>query len=212
MLTIFHNAEQAFEYHYQKINLVGEVTKTTKRLLNIGFYIKNPLDRLISTPFRNWKESYAKKEYDWYISGDRNVKELAKSARIWNNMHNGDFIVNSNYGYQWNRYDQLNKIIQLLRRNRETRQATVTIYDGKEFDQYTYDTPCTISISFNITNSLLNMTILMRSNDLWYGFCNDQYCFSRLQERVAGELGLNPGWYYHFAQDLHIYNDMLNKS
>ena len=55
------------------------------------------------------------------------------------------------------------------------------------------------------------MAVLMRSNDLWYGFCNDQYCFSKLQESVALKLGIEVGEYYHFAHNLHIYNNFLNK-
>ena len=49
------------------------------------------------------------------------------------------------------------------------------------------------------------MTVTMRSNDLIYGFCNDQYCFSKLQELVANELNMEVGDYYHFAHNLHIY-------
>jgi thymidylate synthase len=55
------------------------------------------------------------------------------------------------------------------------------------------------------------MTVNMRSNDLWFGFCNDQYCFSKLQEMVAKDLDINVGWYYHFSSNMHLYNDFLNK-
>ena len=34
------------------------------------------------------------------------------------------------------------------------------------------------------------MCVVMRSNDLWFGFCNDQYCFSKLQELVADTTGI----------------------
>jgi thymidylate synthase len=51
----------------------------------------------------------------------------------------------------------------------------------------------------------------MRSNDLWYGFCNDQYQFSKLLELVCKETGLDMGSYYHFVHNLHIYSDKLNK-
>jgi thymidylate synthase len=50
---------------------------------------------------------------------------------------------------------------------------------------------------------------MMRSNDIWYGFCNDQYCFSMLQKLVADELSIEIGTYFHFANNLHIYNDKL---
>jgi len=49
----------------------------------------------------------------------------------------------------------------------------------------------------------------MRSNDLWYGFCNDQYCFSMMQQMVADRLNLPVGTYYHFANNLHLYNNKL---
>ena len=53
------------------------------------------------------------------------------------------------------------------------------------------------------------MAALMRSNDLWYGFCNDQYCFSMLQKLVADRLDIKVGEYYHYAHNLHLYNDKI---
>ena len=55
------------------------------------------------------------------------------------------------------------------------------------------------------------MCVVMRSNDLWYGFCNDQYCFSNLQAMVAHETGYEIGEYYHFVHNLHLYNDKINE-
>ena len=55
------------------------------------------------------------------------------------------------------------------------------------------------------------MTVLMRSNDLWYGFCNDQYCFAQLQKMIAERLSVEVGTYYHFATNLHLYNNKLNQ-
>jgi len=53
------------------------------------------------------------------------------------------------------------------------------------------------------------MAVLMRSNDLWYGFCNDQYCFAMLHKMVAERLSIEMGDYYHFAHNLHLYNNKL---
>ena len=117
--------------------------------------------------------------------------------------------VNSNYGWQWKRNDQINYVIDLLRRHPDTRQAAITILDMKEHDTFTFDTPCTYAIQFTIVNNRLNMCVTMRSNDLWYGFCNDQYQFSMLQEMIAKEINMDMGTYYHFAHNLHIYNDKL---
>ena len=135
------------------------------------------------------------------------MSEIKKHAPIWDKMHNGDNIVNSNYGWQWNRNEQLELTIQQLLNNPNTRQAWISIFDGKEKSEYAYDTPCTIAIGFDIKPGIetLDMCVTMRSNDLIYGFCNDQYCWTKLQQLVADELGLPIGTYYHFAHDLHIY-------
>ena len=74
-----------------------------------------------------------------------------------------------------------------------------------------FDTPCTYAIQFTIVDNKLNMCVTMRSNDLWYGFCNDQYCFSMLQQLVARELSVPVGTYFHFAHNLHLYNNIIEK-
>ena len=117
--------------------------------------------------------------------------------------------VNSNYGWQWMRNAQLSHIINKLRDYPDTRQAAISIYDAKEIAKYNHDTPCTYAVQFSIIDDLLCMSVYMRSNDLWYGFCNDQYQFANLQELVASMLGIEIGWYYHHAHNLHLYNDKI---
>lgn len=201
----FNTAQEAFEHYYDKIIFLSHVENGTKAILNQGFFISKPLENQINTPWRNWKKDYAEKEWQWYLSGNRDVSEIKKIAKIWDKMHNGDNLVNSNYGYQWNRNNQIGFIIDELTKNKYSRRAVITIYDGKEHKNHFFDTPCTLNIVFNITFGKLNMSVLMRSNDLIYGFCNDQYCFSNLQKIIADKLNLPIGWYYHHVNDLHIY-------
>lgn len=208
---VFNNAQEAFESYYDAISKVGHDFFNTKALFNQGFEILNPLDNYINTDYRKWNPTYAEREWDWYLSGNPNAENISNFAPIWKNMMDSEGNVRSNYGWQWKRNNQLNKVLDLLKNNKETRQAAISIYDGKEIDTYSKDTPCTYAVQFTILNNKLNMTVLMRSNDLWYGFCNDQYCFSRLQEMVSIELNIEIGSYYHFAQNLHIYNNFLNK-
>lgn len=214
MRTKFKNANEAYIYLLDKIISDGIDFDDTKALFNVGFEIENPLDNIITDEHRKWNIKYADREWKWYLSGDPSAIEIAKFAPIWKNMmdENGD--VRSNYGWQWNRNGQLGKVIRMLIDNPKTRKATISIYDGKEIDTYSNDTPCTYAVQFDIVDNKLNMTVLMRSNDIWYGFCNDQYCFSMLQGLVYEELvaiheELEIGNYYHFAHNIHLYNDKL---
>ena len=211
----FKNANEAFKHYKKHIIYDGVQFDNTSALFNVGFYIDKPMDNLIEDEDRNWKLDYAEAEWQWYLSGDRNIKKLGelygKVPEIWKRMADKSGNVNSNYGWQWKRGNQLDKVIELLNRNPQTRQATVSIYDGKEFGKYWHDTPCTYAIQFTIQAQRLNMCVTMRSNDLWYGFCNDQYCFSKLQLLVADKLELLVGDYYHFAHNLHLYDNIIDK-
>ena len=209
----FRNANEAYEYLHDRIIQDGVDFAGTKALFNVGFYITDSQDNKIINKERNWKLDYAEAEWQWYLSGDKNIKKLGKIygkvPEIWKRMADPQGNVNSNYGYQWQRNDQIGYVIDKLKRDMFTRHACISIYDGKEHDKFATDTPCTYAIQFTNVNNYLNMCVTMRSNDLWYGFCNDQYQFSKLQELICKETGLDMGTYYHFAHNLHIYSDKL---
>jgi|TARA_R110002153_G_scaffold209561_1_gene362156 thymidylate synthase len=210
---VFRNANTAYEYLHDQILQHGVDFGDTKALFNVGFYMTDPMDNKIINREREWKEDYAEAEWQWYLTGDPKISTLGeiygKVPEIWKRMANDIGQVNSNYGYQWERNDQLERIITDLTYHKDTRQATISIYDGKEIKDYARDTPCTYAVQFTRVNNRLDMCVTMRSNDLWYGFCNDQYCFSRLQEMVSKRLNINPGVYYHFAHNMHLYNDKI---
>jgi thymidylate synthase len=221
----FKTANEAFHYLMPYIVEHGVDFDTTRALFNVGFLIEDPhwchsiTNR--NNVKRNFNLKYAKAEWDWYLSGDRNIDKLGelygKIPEIWKRMADEDGNVNSNYGWQWQRnikgtnLNQIDWIVKLLKQHPITRQAAISIYDMKESNSYATDTPCTYAIQFTILNDKLNMCVTMRSNDLWYGFCNDQYCFSMLQQLVAKKLRIPVGTYYHFAHNLHLYNNIIEK-
>ena len=215
MKTRFYNADSDFSYFLNEIRCNGVDFGDTKALFNVGFTMEHPSDMFILNGERNWNREYADAEWQWYLSGDRNINKLGdiygKIPPIWKRMADKDGNVNSNYGWQWKRNEQLDNVIAMLESNPDTRQAAISIYDAKEINDghYQNDTPCTYAVQFTILNNKLNMAVVMRSNDLWFGFCNDQYCFASLQMLVAYELGIECGEYYHYAHNLHLYNNKL---
>ena len=215
MKTKFKNAREAFIYFYNEINSNGVAFGDTKALFNVGFTLENPSKKNINVlnPNRKFNLEYAEAEWQWYLSGDPSIDKLGEIngsiPPIWETMADSDRQVRSNYGWQWERNHQLDKVIAMLKTNPETRQAVISIYDGKEISTYSKDTPCTYAVQFTVLDNKLHMAVLMRSNDLWFGFCNDQYCFASLQELVAERLFIELGTYYHFAHNLHLYNNKL---
>ena len=214
MRTKFKKADDAYNYFLDKILLEGEDFDNTKALFNVGFTIENPEENMIMNKERNWNLKYAEAEWKWYLSGDRSIDKLGeiygKIPPIWEKMADSNRNVNSNYGYQWQRNNQIDYVCAKLRQKPNTRHAAISIYDAKEWSSYQKDTPCTYAVQFTILNNKLNMSVYMRSNDLWYGFCNDQYQFSMLQQLVAKRLSIETGTYYHHAHNLHLYNNKIN--
>lgn len=108
------------------------------------------------------------------------------------------------YGRRTN--GQYDYVIEKLKNDRDTRQAVVTIWNP-EYDNQDgkRDYPCTVLHQFRIRNGRLNMSVYMRSNDVWLGAAYDFFQFTRVQLAMCGVLGVEPGAYAHHVGSLHIY-------
>ena len=75
------------------------------------------------------------------------------------------------------------------------------------------DFPCTLTATFHIRDNKLNMTTVMRSNDIRKGLQYDLPFFTMLQRLVQLRLvtttypTLEMGTYSHLSQSLHIYEN-----
>ena len=121
MLNSYNNANEAYEALLDEAILHGVDFDNTKALFNCGFYIRNPLDNHITNKQRNWKLEYAEAEWQCYLSGDPSIDKLGeiygKIPPIWVRMANDKGKVNSNYGWQWQRENQLEYVIKKLRKH-----------------------------------------------------------------------------------------------
>lgn len=115
---------------------------------------------------------------------------------------NGEF--HGAYGPRTN--GQYDVIIDRLRQDPDTRQAVVTIWNPQyDLQAEKRDYPCTVLHQFRIRDGKLNMSVYMRSNDVWLGAAYDFFQFTRVQLAIADVLGIEPGTYNHHVGSLHIY-------
>ena len=84
MQNSYFNANEAFNDLWNYIPGQGQDFDNTKAIFNCGFYIQNPLDNHIKNPIRDWKPDYAEAEWQWYLSGDRNIDRLGE---IYGKVH-----------------------------------------------------------------------------------------------------------------------------
>jgi thymidylate synthase len=167
---------------------------------------------------------YTKREFSLYESGERSSAVWAKGAPLWRTIQNPDGTVNSNYGYLLFHNHSCGKsrhanhepitpwtwAYQALLQDRDTRQAFIRFSLPAHQWLGNRDQVCTMHGNFRIREGKLNLTIVMRSNDVIRGLAYDMPWFCSLLPRMRDELlhrypDLQIGTYTHFAHSMHLY-------
>ena len=106
-------------------------------------------------------------------------------------------------------YRDLDAIVELLKRDPDSRQAIICTWQPAALHTQTKDVPCTMTWQFFIRNEKLELQVNMRSNDVWLGLPYDLFNFTMMQRVVAATLGVEPGPYTHHVGSLHLYETNL---
>lgn len=200
----------AFKTAYGFVNTLGEIVESrigrTKHLTDMTIVVDDPYQNICLDETRNMSLRYMMGEISWYMSGSNKVADIAKYAKMWNDLTDDGETVNSAYGYRIFHkfgFDQLQYVIDKLKKSPYDRQAVIHI---KEADNTpTKDTPCTCLLQFTYSDKRLNLHTYMRSNDIWLGLPYDMAFFCVLLQIVAAATGLSVGRYIHTVGDLHLY-------
>lgn len=215
----FVSADAAFAEACKDLVLNGEDveiataeqgSQSTIELLNYGIVFEPWHNPIIENPVRHFPKRGAQAEFLWYMTGCNDASAVTPYLKNWSRFANDEGKVNSNYGCYWK--DGIKWCIEELKRDKYSRRAVMNIYahGNRPFGK---DTPCTLSLQFFIRRNRLHLICNMRSNDVWYGFCIDQYCNTMLHRLVLAELqlaygDLTLGYYYHNAASMHAYSNV----
>lgn len=178
----------------------------TREINNIKVTLTDITDNVVSC--RNISLPYMLGELLWYFTGRNDVKFISNFGSMWSKISDDGATNNSAYGYvlmKKHGFDQIEKIIELLKHDPNSRRAVLNINEANEHVIETKDEPCTIALQFLVRNNKLNCTAIMRSNDIWFGFPYDVIFFTELQKYIASRLMVGYGEYTHFATSLHVY-------
>jgi thymidylate synthase len=175
--------------------------------------------RFTSFVARKFNLNYVKKEFLWYLRGDRYDLSIREHAKMWANLVDDDGGINSNYGqYVFADKAGIKFVVDELTADKDSRRATIMILANQHLKVGARDVPCTYSLNFRIRKNKLKMSVRMRSQDAIFGMTNDAPCFSFIQECVFNLVKeqypeLELGTYTHTADSFHVYDrhyDMLN--
>jgi thymidylate synthase len=190
-----------------------------------------PDERVLFSPARNANPFFHLMEALWMLAGRNDLKWLAQyNKQMAKYSDDGGDTQPGAYGFRWRKhfgYDQLDEIVDHLKADPKSRRAVLTMWDGWGIHQYpdgtfqmngdllsaraSADVPCNTQAYFRILEGRLDMTVMCRSNDLWWGAHGaNAVHFSILQEYVAARLNLKLGTLTQVSNNYHVYTDVVN--
>lgn len=159
-----------------------------------------------ANPFFHFFESL------WMLAGRNDVKYPAQFARKIADYSDDTRSLHGAYGHRWRKafgQDQLTTIITRLRDRPDDRRSVLQMWDPKrDLGSESKDVPCNTNVYFSVSpTGGLDMTVCNRSNDIVWGcFGANAVHFSFLQEYVASAIERSVGYYWHLANNLHLYD------
>lgn len=200
--------------------------KQTKEFLNCVSEVTEPWHHAILLPSRRWNPFLALSEALWILAGRDDVAAI-KPYNSHISEYSDDGI--SLYGaYGARIYNQIDPLIERLRKDPSDRRAVLQIWDGRggknvsvnepgyeslyswayDLTAETKDPPCNNMVYFKLRDNKLHMTVINRSNDIHFGlFAVNLPTFGILQSYIAARLGVDMGAQTHFSNSLHVYTD-----
>ncbi|XP_056289638.1 thymidylate synthase isoform X1 [Pseudoliparis swirei] len=171
----------------------------------------------------------------WFVKGSTNAKELSeKGVKIWEANGSRDFLDNLGfrdreegdlgpvYGFQWRHFgaeytdmhadytgqgvDQLQKIIDTIKKNPEDRRIIMCAWNPKDLPLMALP-PCHALCQFYVCDGELSCQLYQRSGDMGLGVPFNIASYALLTYMIAHITGLKvrPGDFVHTLGDAHIY-------
>lgn len=182
-----------------------------------GHQLRYDLDR--GFPLVTTKRVFVRglvEELLWFLRGSTNANELiAKGVHIWDEWADPDTgELGPVYGAQWRSWptpdgghiDQLERVLQQLREQPDSRRILVSAWNVAELDKMAL-APCHAFFQFYVADGKLSCQLYQRSADLFLGVPFNIASYALLTHMVAQQTELAVGDFIWTGGDCHIYDN-----
>ena len=172
----------------------------------------------------------------WFLSGETHVGPLQEAGvRIWNEWATEEQTARFGraegdlgpiYGHQWRNFgatrrpdgtyerdgfDQIARVLQMIRETPHSRRILVTGWNPKEADQVALP-PCHTLFQLYVQEGRLSCQLYQRSADVFLGVPFNIASYALLTMMMAQVTALSPGDFVHTFGDAHLYANHLDQA
>ena len=232
----FRNVDEALPVLCRDLLEKGQEVESragnTKELTFVNIELTHPMEREVLLPSR--KASYPAQiaETMWVLAGRNDMQFLSKYLPRARQFSDDGLVWRAGYGprlrnagirinddiydprFALESVDPLWNVVDLLRRDPETRQAVIGIWSNNlDSGVKSLDIPCNNWLHFLARDGKLNLHVATRSNDIIWGWSGiNQFEWSALLQLVAELTGLDVGSLHFSISSLHLYERHYEKA
>jgi thymidylate synthase len=156
----------------------------------------------------------------WFLKGDTNIAYLKEhGVKIWDAWADEHGDLGPVYGKQWRSWetadgrtiDQIQRALDLIQRNPDSRRIIVNAWNVGELDQMAL-TPCHCLFQLYVADGKLSCQLYQRSADVFLGVPFNIASYSLLTMMMAQVTDLEPGTFIHTFGDVHLYTNHFEQA
>ena len=142
-------------------------------------------------------------------SRDVDLLRIKYGVNIWNKWARPNGSIGKAYGYQVQKHNQIDRLIEGIITNPNSRRHRIQLWSEEDARDMELE-PCAFMTMWTVSDDTLDMTLIQRSADLGLGVPFNMAQYATLHMMIARATGYKVGEFVHFLQDAHIYVDHIN--
>ena len=161
---------------------------------------------ILTTKFVAFKTAVKEILWIWQLQSN-DVRELQKmNCHVWDEWMRPDGTIGKAYGYQIRKYKQVDKLLDTLKNDPQSRRMIVSLWNIEDLDDMALQ-PCAYQTLWDVTDGRLNCMLIQRSGDMGLGVPFNMTQYAVLIHLIARSAGLRPGLFTHVINNAHIYEN-----
>lgn len=184
---------------------INKTKKLPHQIIQVDLEKEFPI---LQTKFVGFKT--AVKEMLWIYQKQSNIVQDLRDAnvKIWDEWEREDGTIGKAYGYQLDKFHQVDDLICALKNNPQDRRMILNLWNNADLDDMAL-APCCFLTIWDVTDGRLNCMLIQRSQDVPLGGPFNTTQFAVLTHMLAQVTGHRVGLLTHVVSNAHIYENQF---